>query len=200
MSKVKSITFVSPRGVAKYPRLDQPYSYSRTLKRSVPDPQKGSYEVTLIMSQADAKPLIDKIQQAIAQSGIDPENIPYKDGEEEGTVEVKFKGYGQDRDGNLQRVRMVDSKNTPIRQKLDVRSGSVMRINGWITVTEKGVRLNMRDVQLLKLVEQAVVFEPEEDGFNVSEYEGFEDNNDNNSEQTSANPKTEADSEDDVDF
>jgi hypothetical protein len=65
-TKNKLVSFITPKGVAKWPRLDQPYSWSESAQRNVPDAD-GQYETMLLVPEKDAKPLLDLIKQAIDQ-------------------------------------------------------------------------------------------------------------------------------------
>lgn len=180
----KNINYVSPRGTAKYPKLDQPYSWNSTQNRSVPDPD-GQYELVLVMPIKDFAPLKASIDEAIKQSGIKPQNLPYKKekdkdtGEDTGNVEVKFKAYGKRREGGANKIAFVDAKAKPMPSNYALTSGSVVKAEGWISVAKMGARLNLRSVQVISLAERAIAFAPEDDGY---EYDGEVTNNNKNNE------------------
>jgi hypothetical protein len=195
MSNKKNTQFTSPKGIAKYPKLDQPYTYNTAVGRSMPDP-KGQYEVALIMSKADFAPFKQTIDEAIAKSGFKPQHLPYKKeidkdtGEETGNVEVKFKAYGADRSGKRNRIPFCDAKTRPMPSNLALTSGSTIKIDGWISVAAMGARLNIRSVQVINLVERASAFQPEEgyeyDGELDDEIEDEAENNNNNKNNNEA--------------
>lgn len=169
----KNLNYVSPRGIAKYPKTDQPYSWSQAQNRSVPDAD-GQYELVLVMPIKEFKPLKELIDEAIQQAGIKPQNLPFKKekdkdtGEETGNVEVKFKAYGKRKEGGMNRLKFVDAKSNPMPSNFPLTSGSAVRAEGWISVAKMGARLNLRSIQVISLAEKASVFTAEE-GF---EYDG----------------------------
>jgi hypothetical protein len=179
----KYINYTSPKGSAKYPKLDQPYSWSQTQNRSVPDAD-GQYELVLIMPAADFKPLKALLDEAIEQSGIKPQNVPYKKemdkdtGEATGNVEVKFKAYGKRKDGSKNTVKFFDAKARPMPSNYALTSGSVVKAEGWISVAKMGARLNLRGVQVISLADRGSAFAAE-DGY---EYEGDDEETNNNNE------------------
>ena len=185
-TKNKLVSFITPKGVAKWPRLDQPYSWSESAQRNVPDAD-GQYETMLLIPEKDAKPLLDLIKQAIDQSGIKPKNLPYKKeqdketGEYTGNIEFKLKAYGKSKEGGPNKIKFFDSKGRMVPSTLYLTSGSTIRCLGWISVAKMGARLNLREVQVINLIErQAMGFDAVEGGFI---YDG-EDEPDNNKVET----------------
>lgn len=170
----KYVNFVSPRGTAKYPKTDQPYSFNQKMNKSVPDPD-GQYELQVIMDAETAAPFVKLVQQAINDSGIEPQNLPFKKVVDKdtkkptGEVEFKFKAYGKDNNGKSQRLKFFDAKAKPMPTNFALTSGSVVRVEGWVSVAKLGARLNMRGVQIISLAEAQSSFTAEDDGF---EYEG----------------------------
>ncbi|CAB4124463.1 hypothetical protein UFOVP63_3 [uncultured Caudovirales phage] len=174
----KYLNFITPIGSAKYPRLDQPYSWNEAAQRTQPDPE-GQYECAIVMTKADAKPLIDLIKQACEEAGIKPKNLPYKEEidrdsqEPTGNIEFKVKAYGKTKAGEKNIIRLFDAKGRPVPSKLAITSGSTIRCLGWVSVARLGARLNLREVQIINLAEGAVSgFEAVEGGF---VYEADED-------------------------
>lgn len=169
----KYVNYTSPKGSAKYPKLDQAYSWSQGQNRSVPDPD-GQYELVLVMPGADFKPLKALLDEAIAASGIKPQNVPFKKemdkdtGEATGNVEVKFKAYGKRKDGSKNTIKYFDAKTRPMPGSTAINSGSVVKAEGWISVAKMGARFNLRSVQVIDLVDRTSAFTPE-DGY---EYDG----------------------------
>lgn len=172
----KYTNFISPRGTAKYPKTDQPYSFSQKMNKSVPDAD-GQYELTIIMDGETAAPFVKTIQQAIKESGIEPQNLPFKKVVDKdtkkptGEVEFKFKAYGKDPNGKTQRLKFFDAKAKPMPSNFALTSGSVVKVEGWVSVAKLGARLNIRGIQVVKYVEQASSFTAEEDEDAFS-YEG----------------------------
>lgn len=195
--KTKSINFVSPRGTAKYPKIDQPYSWSNAQNRSVPDPE-GQYELNIVMPEKDATPIKEAVKEAIKLAGIKPTNLPFKKeidkdtGAETGNVEVKFRAYGKRKDGSVNKIKVVDAKLHPMPSNFRLTSGSIVKVDSYITVAKLGARLNIRAVQVLDLA-------PEMGGNNFSAEEGFEYEEDDATETTVGTTNEETNS-DDLDF
>jgi len=184
----KYVNFTSPKGTAKYPKLDQSYTYNNSVGRSMPDPE-GQYEVALIMSKADFAPFKKVIDEAITQSGMKPQHLPYKKeidkdtGEETSNVEVKFKAYGKNKDGRKNRIPFCDAKTNPMPSNLALSSGSVIKVEGWVSVAKLGARLNIRSVQVFSLAQRSSAFKAE-DGY---EYDGSLDDEINEEENNTSN-------------
>lgn len=169
--KPKNINYISPIGTAQWPKLDQPYGWSEAQQRNVPDPD-GQFETVLLVPEKDAQPLIASIKQAIEQSGIKPKNLPYKKeedkdtGEETGNIAFKFKAYAKNREGGPNKILFFDSMGRPVPSNIYLTSGSTMRCLGWISVAKMGARLNLKEVQVINLIErQASGFDAVEGGF-----------------------------------
>lgn len=179
MSSKTYVNFKTPRGVVQYPRLDKPYRFDMAQNRSVPDPD-GQFETGLVISKADAKPLIDAIDLAIEKSGVKPNHLPYKEDKENGTVIFKLKAYGKTKDGKPTKLMYRDSKLKELPSSFVPNAGSEIYASGYVSVAKMGARLNLKEIQVLKYVAKPTVFSEEEDGF---EYDG-EDYNDNNETET----------------
>jgi hypothetical protein len=181
MNKAKYVNFVTPRGVAKYPKLDQPYVWDQGANRSVPSAD-GQYETLLLLPEDQAKVLVKSIKDAIEQSGITPTHVPYKkevDKETKkptGMIEFKFKAYGKSKDGSKNVLKFFDAKAKPA-PGLKLTSGSEIKIDGYVSVAKMGARLNIRQIQVLSLVETPSSFAAEE-GFEYDDT--VETNNKNN--------------------
>ena len=191
----KYTNFVSPRGTAKYPKTDQPYSFNQKLNKSMPDPD-GQYELAVVMDAETAAPFVKLVQQAIKESGIDPTNLPFKKVVDKdtkkptGEVEFKFKAYGKDANGKPQRLKFFDAKAKPMPTNFPLTSGSSVKVEGWVSVAKLGARLNIRGIQVLKYVEQASGFtaEEDEDAFSYeggNEESGFAEDNSEANEHNS---------------
>lgn len=179
MTKAKYFNFVTPRGVAKYPKLDQPYVWDQGANRSVPSAD-GQYETLLVLPEDQAKVLVKTIKDAIEASGITPNHVPYKKEVDKdtkkptGNVEFKFKAYGKSKDGQRNVLKFFDAK-AKAAPGLKLTSGSEIKIDGYVSVAKMGARLNIRQIQVLSLVEAPSAFAAEE-GF---EYDDSVENNKN---------------------
>lgn len=164
--KREIIRFRTEKGIAKYPKLDQPYSWSNADNRSVPDAD-GQYELIVQFTPDDAEPIKAAVKQAIKAAGVEPKNLPFKKNEETGMVEVKFKAYGTRRDGTPNRVTQVDGALNPLPASFKLTGGSEVKVSGYVSVAKLGVRLTMNAVQVIKYVPfvEKTDFAPAEDGF-----------------------------------
>jgi hypothetical protein len=177
MTKAQTVNFKTPKGMIKWPRLDQPYSWSDNLSKNVPDPN-GQFETKLVVSKKEAQPLIQLIQTAVKESGIKPKNMPYKDeldkdtGEATGNVEFTLKRYGLDTQGNPNKIAYFDARGTMIRA-VNLTTGSTAIVAGWIKVSKMAARLNLKAIQVVKLLERSEGFDPvdDEDAFIAEEEE-----------------------------
>lgn len=167
MSKAQTVNFQTPKGMIKWPRLDQPYSWNDTLNKNVPDPN-GQFETKLVVSKKDAQPLIQLIQATIKDSGIKPKNLPYKDemdkdtGEPTGNIEFTFKRYGKDTQGAPNKIAYFDSRGSMMKA-VALTTGSTAVLAGWIKVSKMAARLNLKAIQVVKLQERMEGFAPIED-------------------------------------
>lgn len=186
----KYVRFTSPRGTAKYPRVDQPYTYNKSIKKSVPDPN-GGYEMKLVMEPADFAPFKKAIDTAVKEAKVTPEFMPYKKevdkdtGEPTGKIEIVFKAYGKEKDGRTRKkIKFFDAKGKPMPSNFPLTAGSVVKVNGYMSISDKSARLNMDAIQIISLVERAPVFE-EEDGFTYDGELDDEVTNNNKNNETS---------------
>ena len=180
MTKKKNTTFVTPRGTAKYPKLDQPYKWNAATKRMVPATfLDGGYDTKMLIPEKAAKPLIELIENDIKEFGRQPEYSCYsrevdKDtNEPTGNVEFTFKMYGLDYDKQPQKPLFFDAKGRPVK-KVVLTGGSEIIISGYIKVSDKSARLNIKSIQLIRLAESSSdVFEviDEEDVYEANEEE-----------------------------
>ena len=162
--------FISPKGIAKYPHFLEPDTQGKF--------PTGKYSTKLIMSPADAKPLIAVIDaMAKGLKSGDPK-LPYK-------FELVKDGEAKKKSGNIQfsfsskfAPVLMDGKNQPINLKkmakdFDIGSGSTVRIAGELYSYDTGISLQMQQVQLLDLVNgRESKFDADDEGtFDGSEYE-----------------------------
>jgi hypothetical protein len=189
MTKTQKVNFKTPRGTAKYPRLDQPYSWNEAAGRNMPDPD-GQFETRIIMPEKDAQPLIKTIKDAIAAAGVKPKHLPWKPevdkdtDEPTGNIEFTLKRYGKDTQGKPNKIAFFDSKGVMIKRDVDLTSGSVVICSGWINVSKMAARLNLKAVQVIKLIEREVEgFEAVEDDDAYVAEDDETDNNDFDNEE-----------------
>ena len=164
----------SPRGVAKWPKLTSPDTRFK---------KEGVYSVDLLLDpeNKEVQEFISKIDAAVEESFTTSaadlkgpkaktlqRTFPYKpevdeDGNETGMMVVNFKTNAQytDKKGEVHEVRpaLYDAKGNKITRKLNVGSGSVMKVNGILMPyymangNKAGVSLRMNAVQIIELKE-----------------------------------------------
>ena len=165
MASKKKITFVSPKGTARYPHItekDTGHQYS-----------SGKYDTQLVLSKEAAAPLIQQIKD-IAKEEFPAKfqaKVPYKE-DDEGNVVFKAKSEYQ--------PAIIDSRGKKIEKLpagLRIRGGSVIRIAGAYNVYDKGISMWLNQVQILELVEDNLAFGADESGsFSADAFEDDEDN------------------------
>lgn len=166
--------YVSPKGVAGYPKLVRPDTKFKA---------EGEYSTTLTMDKKTAQPLIDAIEEAyvdeFGQKALPKANFPYK--EVDGQIAFKFKSKNK--------PKLYDAGGKPIKdaEELNIGSGSVLKVAGAIScraVSGKNyATLYMNQVQIIDLVEYAgSPFEAEEGNFTAEESSGFGANSEKNEE------------------
>lgn len=168
--------FVTPKGAAMYPYI--------SVADTVGQYADGKYKVKLVVPVEDAKPLIDQIKEVVSDNfGKKPAKVPYKsseDGQVVFTIKSKFK------------PAVFDAKRNAVPSSVTVGPGSIIRCTGAFFVYEKGVSMQLEQVQLIALKgSKACAFE-EEDGFSISEIEI--DN------ESAASPTSEQSDDDDLDI
>lgn len=151
------------RGIAAYPKLNQPYSYDQAQRKSVVDPEKGSFSVEVIVDAEEAAKLQGVISDEAKQAGVrsmkNPPWTPEEDkttGEPTGRVRFKCKGYGKRKDGSPNRISHFDAGARPMASDTRLTSGSDVRVQVSarpFTQLGGGCRLEILGVQVLRLVE-----------------------------------------------
>lgn len=150
--------FTTPKGVALYPWLSTPDTKFN---------EEGEYKVSLVLSKADAQPLIDQINAIFAdnlkeemkkQKGkeLKTANPPYTDqlddaGQPTGNVILRFKSKA------VYKPAIFDAKGNVVVDS-NIWAGSEIRVNGSIapyytSMVGAGVALRLRAVQIITLVE-----------------------------------------------
>lgn len=165
MASKKKITFVTPKGIAKYPHItekDTGHQYS-----------SGKYDTQIILKKEDAAGLIEQLKN-IAKEEFPAKfvpKLPFKE-DEDGNVVFKAKSEYQ--------PALIDARGKKIEKVpsgLRIRGGSVIRIAGAVNVYDKGLSLWLNQVQILELVEDNLAFGADESGsFTADAFEDDEDN------------------------
>lgn len=152
MANKKKITFVTPKGIAKYPHItekDTGHQYS-----------SGKYDTQIILKKEDAAGLIEQLKN-IAKEEFPAKfqaKMPYKE-DEDGNVVFKAKSEYQ--------PALIDARGKKIEKvpsSLRIRGGSVIRIAGAINVYDKGLSMWLNQVQILELVEDNLAFGADDSG------------------------------------
>lgn len=164
MASKKKITFVTPKGIAKYPHI--------TEKDTGHQFSSGKYDTQIILTKEDAAPLIEQLKN-IAKEEFPAKfipKLPYKE-DEDGNVVFKAKSEYQ--------PALIDARGTKLEKvpsSLRIRGGSKIRIAGAVNVYDKGLSLWLNQVQILELVADNLAFGADEGSFSA---DAFEDDNEN---------------------
>jgi len=150
--------FTTPKGIAQYPWLSKP---------DTKFDEEGQYKVNLILSQEDAKPLIQQINESFAQNlkeetkknkgkDIKTANPPYSDelddnGKPTGNIIIKFKSKA------IYPPAIFDAQGNVMKDS-NIWGGSEIRVNGsiapyYVPLIGAGVSLRLRAVQVIEYVE-----------------------------------------------
>jgi hypothetical protein len=162
--------FVSPVGIAQYPHIVQPDTEGQYAT--------NKHTTKLVLTPEEAKPLIDKINEVAATHKVGKNcKKPWK-------AEQRKDGDSKVDTGNLQfsfsskfAPALIDPSNKPINTKklsedFNIGSGSKIRIAGEVYSYDKGISLQMSQVQIVDLVSgRNSMFDAVEGTFDGSEYE-----------------------------
>ena len=150
--------FTTPKGIAQYPWLSKP---------DTKFDEEGQYKVNLILSQEDAKPLIQQINESFAQNlkeetkknkgkDIKTANPPYSDELDDddkptGNIVIKFKSKA------IYPPAIFDAQGNVMKDS-NIWGGSEIRVNGsiapyYVPLIGAGVSLRLRAVQVIEYVE-----------------------------------------------
>ena len=163
MSAKKNI--VSPIGAFRWAFISKPRDNLSGVSQ---------YSITVNMTEAEAKPLIDTIMEVWKESGIKKEmkSAGYKT-EDDGTISFNFKTNAVFADGSQNKVGLFDSKGKKVDlgDKL-IGNGSTGRVKGVASSYESGanagVTLYLNSVQIMKFVEYEAG-----DSFDALDGDGF---------------------------
>lgn len=156
-------TFLTNKATAKYPHIVSPDTEGQYAT--------NKYTTKFVMPPAEAKPLIVALQAAQKEHKLGAKaKLPFK-------KETIKQGDNEVETGNIQfsasskfAPAIFDAKNKIIKRDkagddFYIGSGSVVKIAGEFYSYDKGISLQMRQVQVLELVNtQTSMFEPSEDG------------------------------------
>ena len=165
--------YITPIGIAKYPHIIE--------KDTVGNYANGKYTTKLVMSPEDAKPLIALLKAAQAKHDFG------KDAKLPVTDETIKDGDNKKKTGNLQfsfsskfPPTVVSPDNKPIKvgklnDSFTIGGGSKIRIAGELYAYDKGISLQMHQVQIIDLVAgRASMFDAVDGSFDQSEFEDTE--------------------------
>jgi len=164
---------ISPKGVAQFPHLTKPDCKFTDL---------GSYQVSLVVPESDAKPFIAKIKAEFEKEvgKGDLKSTPWKreeddNGDVTGNIIFTFKNTNKQlRDGTIwdRKPALVDGKLRPLTN-VEPGGGSIMKVATelyfWNMNGRHGVTLQINAVQVIKLVEYTPEDETTGFGFDIEE-------------------------------
>ena len=187
MSDMRQVRMISPKGVASFPKLNEPDTKFKP---------EGEYSVNLLVSPEEAKEFAAKVKEVVKgyykeqcallkKKELKLADLPIKtdtdkEGNETGKVRIKFalaakvksKKSGKEWE---QRPALFDAKNKPMNERIG--GGSVIRVATdvfpWYTpALGVGVSLRCKAVQVLDLKAPGGPSQTENYGFTAEE-EGY---------------------------
>lgn len=154
----KKITFITPVGTAKYPHITEADTTGKFAD--------GKFKTQLIVPKAEAQAFIDQIQEVIKSElpSLKDPKLPYK-GDDDGNIvfvtKSKFKPLIFD--GSKREVKGLAGR---------LAGGSKLRVAGQFFAYDTGMSLQMKQVQVLEMVDGAsAMFDEAEGSFDASEYD-----------------------------
>jgi hypothetical protein len=169
------VYFLTDAGIAQYPHIVEPDTEGQYAT--------GKHTTKLVMSPEKAAPLIKQIDAMAEDHKVGKKNckLPYKDDtRKDGDTVVKT--------GNIRFTMsskfapaLIDPRNKPIKIKklnddFDIGAGSRIRVAGEIYPYDKGLSLQMSQVQILDLVSgRQSRFDAQDGSFDGSEYTDDDD-------------------------
>ena len=154
MSKVK---FTSPKGTAMWAWF------------TVPDTQfdaEGKYKTELLMSEADAGPLMKQCKEIFieehGEKSVNKAKWPFKTDKEQGTVSFRIK--------STKKPTLFDGEGKVINEAVNVGNGSTIKVAGSAATYSAGgnigVTMYLDAVQIIDLIEYSgAKFEAEEGAY-----------------------------------
>lgn len=174
--------WVTTKGSALWPALNEPDTHFE---------EDGVYKVSLILSEADAEPLIEKLEKEFAdgyagfcrekkKQNLKEADRPWaqemdQDENYTGNWVFRFKMKAKTGRGVEQRPQLFDARRNPMNEYIG--NGSQIRVSfspstWFVPSLGVGMTLRLRGVQVLKLVEGGGSASPEAMGFD--DEDGFE--------------------------
>lgn len=160
----KKTPFISPVGIARYPHITEADTTGKYAD--------GKFKTQLLVPKADAQRLIDQLKAQAKEEGLKAPQMPYKEDKEDDSLIVfvfksKFPPF------------IFDGAKQPIK-KLPGRlsGGSRIRVSGIVFPYDKGLSLQMKQVQVLDLVDGAAcAFDEMEGSFDATEFDSSDEAN-----------------------
>lgn len=150
------ITFVSPIGTARYPHITTPDSTGQYAD--------GKFKTKLVVPKEDAASLVDRLKTLAKEHKVSKLPFTEEDGDIVFSIKSKFKPL------------VFDAKNNEVK-KVDLRvgGGSKLRVAGIVYPYDKGLSLQMKQVQIIDLQDGSdAMFEAAEGSFDASDFDGEE--------------------------
>lgn len=176
--------YITPRGIAKYPKTDKGYKWNDSANRNTPDPD-GEYMLDLIVSEEGLAPIKRVVETFLKEGNLKAKNKPWqknkdKDGTELDTYIVKFKQYAKNQDGSKRVLPHFDAKARKLPEDFMLTNGSTVAVQYhpfYYKAQGGGVKLYLDSIQVIDYVqwEGSSPFDAVDDGFT---YEGETDNSD----------------------
>lgn len=154
----KKASFISPVGIARYPHISAPDTTGKYADQK--------YKTQILVDKVTAAPLMETLTAMAKEEGIKNPQLPFKpDKEDPSTIIFVFKSKFQ--------PAIFDGRNNRIEQLPGrLSGGSKIRVSGIVFPYEKGLSLQMKQVQVLDLVDGAASsFDEMEGSFDATEYD-----------------------------
>jgi len=148
--------FITPIGVVRYPHITTPDTVGKFAD--------NKFKAQLVISKKEAEPLVQMLKKMAKEHNVD--KLPFKEDKEDPSMIVfvaksKFKPLVYDAKRN--EVKKVD---------LRVGAGSKLRVGGIVFPYETGLSLQLKQVQIIDLVDGAnAMFDEVEGSFDASEFD-----------------------------
>jgi hypothetical protein len=192
--------FKSQRGVAHWPSLNRTESYKGK--------DTGNYTLKLILEGAALEAtkaeveefLVDTYGPKKAKLAASPFKLtkPKEGSGDKPKTFITFRMKAVGKDGDPRNVALYDAKGNPVKRKVNLGSGSVVKVNGTMSAFKEdpGVAFYMNSVQIIKLVEyqSADGFDAveDEDGWSGDEFDAEATDEDADDSDGSAEDQVEA--------
>lgn len=152
----KKIPFVTPLGVARYPHITTPDATGKYAD--------NKFKVQVLIPKKDAEPFVQQLKKVAKE--LDVDKLPFKEDKDDPSMLVfmaksKFKPL------------VFDAKRNEVK-KVDLRvgAGSKLRVGGIVFPYDKGLSLQMKQVQIIDLVDGAnAMFDEMEGSFDAAEFD-----------------------------